>query len=177
MERRFAVIEKYLKQRRLAIDVGAHIGTYASKMAGMFETVHAFEPAKRNYDLLVANTACYGNVTQHNYAVGASHGEAYFHIAGKSLSHHISIEPTDTVVQVRRLDAFKFECCDFLKVDVEGYEYFVLYGAVDLIRDHRPLVMIEEKFDPQRQASAFLVSLGYREVARIKHDRVFRYER
>ena len=32
---------------------------------------------------------------------------------------------------------------DFLKIDVEGYEYFVLDGASQILTNHRPIVIFE----------------------------------
>ena len=46
-------------------------------------------------------------------------------------------------VQVETLDSFNFQNVGFVKVDVEGYEKFVLEGAQQLIAQSRPTIQLE----------------------------------
>jgi hypothetical protein len=46
-------------------------------------------------------------------------------------------------VQVETLDSFGFQDVGFIKVDVEGYEKFVLEGAQTLIAQSRPTIQLE----------------------------------
>lgn len=46
-------------------------------------------------------------------------------------------------IQTFRLDDLKLDRCDFLKIDVEGFEPLVLQGAAELLRRCRPVVWIE----------------------------------
>ena len=45
-------------------------------------------------------------------------------------------------VEVKELDAFKFEPC-FIKIDVEGAEHNVIIGAEKTISKYKPLIMLE----------------------------------
>lgn len=170
-------ISRHLEGRRLALDVGAHIGDYSSAMAGIFQHVTAFEPSPRSFELLKANTACYQNVTIHPNALGNKTGTVMFTTAGKSLSHRVADDGDTEVIMTSIDDAGMWYGCDFIKIDVEGYELEVLWGAVSLIKRTHPLVMIEESFDPTYGASEFLKTLGYKQVERLKHDRIFKYDR
>jgi hypothetical protein len=46
-------------------------------------------------------------------------------------------------VQVETIDSYLFQDVGFIKIDVEGYEKFVLEGAVDTIKRCRPTIQLE----------------------------------
>ena len=45
----------------------------------------------------------------------------------------------------RTLDSFALPQIDFLKIDCEGYEYFILKGAEQTVRRDRPCIVVEQK--------------------------------
>ena len=49
------------------------------------------------------------------------------------------------MITMRTLDSFNFENISFLKIDVEGCEKLVLYGAKQLIKKNRPYILFETK--------------------------------
>ena len=70
-------------------------------------------------------------------------------------------------IPMRRLDDFNFQDVDFLKIDCEGYELFVLRGATELLKRCRPCIIVEQKpgnaqkFGLQEtEAVPYLQSLG-----------------
>jgi antitoxin component HigA of HigAB toxin-antitoxin module len=71
------------------------------------------------------------------------------------------------------LDQYELPALDLLKLDVEGHEYEALQGAVHSIKKFKPVVIIEEKLDVEKRASAFLEKLGMRCVWHKKHDYLF----
>ena len=52
---------------------------------------------------------------------------------------------------------------DFMKIDVEHYEWFTLQGAEETIKSHHPILMMEVKNDnPYRnQILKFMENHGY----------------
>jgi len=70
--------------------------------------------------------------------------------------------------EIEKLDNFKFEKVDFIKVDVEGFEYNVLLGGFETIKKLRPTVQLEmvesqcKKFNykPQYIVDYFLMKIG-----------------
>jgi hypothetical protein len=58
------------------------------------------------------------------------------------------------------IDSTGVQDVDFIKLDVEGHEYEVVLGAQKTINEFKPVVLIEEKHDPERRASALLNKLG-----------------
>ena len=47
------------------------------------------------------------------------------------------------MVTTQTLDSYKFPKIDFMKIDVEGWEEYVLEGAMKTILKHRPRMYIE----------------------------------
>ena len=79
---------------------------------------------------------------------------------------------------MNRLDDFELKNVDFIKVDVEGYEYFVISGAIETITRCRPVIIVEQKAGFERyglsdkQAVALLKSLGYVEKEVLVGDHI-----
>ncbi|HEU5103554.1 MAG TPA: FkbM family methyltransferase [Roseiflexaceae bacterium] len=87
---------------RYVFDVGANIGLFTlfAKLTNPDLIVHAFEPIKPTYDVLVKNIELHGltDVYPHNYAIGGQDGAEraitfYPNVAGNSTAHPESKEP------------------------------------------------------------------------------------
>lgn len=174
---------QYVSKYRVAVDGGAHIGTWSCRMADHFERVLAFEPALDTFDCLVENTK------ELRHKVVAFHA-ALGEITSKC---NLSSDPSrpgntgarmvvpdgGTVTPMVALDNHRLQYLDFLKLDVEGYEVLALVGAVQTIAKHRPVIMVEcKEFAPPRlggpaKVRSFLANLRYEEVGGIRNDRVF----
>ncbi len=174
---------KYVRDWRLAIDVGAHVGFWTEEMATRFASVHAFEPAPDTYECLSKNMDGVKNVSIHNAGVGADAGtcrittdEKRKHNTG---SRFISLGGDIPVVA---LDDMEWSSpCGLLKVDVEGFEHSVLRGARRLILMDRPVISMETDKPfaqarygvPDDAAEKMLLELGYRVVEHMRPDKVF----
>ena len=45
-----------------------------------------------------------------------------------------------------KLDSILYDKgCDFMKIDVEGFEYAVIMGAINTILKYRPVIFYEKK--------------------------------
>lgn len=161
------VLAPFVKRARHVFDVGAHVGMHALAYAHLLreETqarIYAFEPQSRLRQVLLKNLADngYGNkVTV--FPCAAGHLDAPSRLAATVSdgpnanrpieygSRHpfnlggLSIGKGGEAVQMRTLDSFGFPGCDFLKIDVEGFEPLVLLGALELLRSCRPVVVYE----------------------------------
>jgi FkbM family methyltransferase len=172
----------HCKNFRTAVDGGAHVGTWSVGMAGRFQSVAAFEPAPDTFRCLLQNVGKLHNVVPFNLALGEDFGHVIIgddpKRKGNTGSRHIM--ETGAHVEMRSLDGFGLDDVDFLKLDVEGYELFALKGAQATLQRCRPVVLIEcKRFDPPRfgvdhEAGArWLEENGYREVERVRNDRIF----
>ncbi len=158
METQF--VERLLRPGMTVLDVGAHHGLYtllASKRVGWDGKVIAFEPSPRECARLRKHlrwNRC-SNVELVPCALGENPGEADFYVVdgfqdGCNSARPPAIEePTQTMrTQVRRLDDVLAERgvgeVDFIKLDVEGAELSVLYGAMKLLQgEARPAILAE----------------------------------
>lgn len=158
MERRF--VKRLLRRDMTVVDVGAHHGLYtllASKCVGWHGRVVAIEPSPRELVRLERHLRLNrsSNVELIPCAAGEDSGEAELYVVNRfndacnSLRPPATPEPVRTAcVKVRRLDDILSELdiskVDFLKLDAEGAELSVLYGAVKLLtRNPRPAMLVE----------------------------------
>lgn len=130
-------------RRRRAIDVGAHVGFWSWVLAGIFDQVEAFEPHPLMQACFRRNVTA-PNVRLHPMAVGARAGKgAMVYGAGNSGQSHILPNGAGNT-DIRALDELGFSGVDFIKMDVEGFEPFVIEGAVELVRRERPIIFMEQ---------------------------------
>lgn len=130
-------------QRRLALDVGAHIGLWTRALAIKFAYVVAFEPVPENYACLVQN-ASFRNTRLENVALGDTPGTAKMILPTKSNSgcwYAQTGSGGDTPMTT--IDSFGFNEVDLIKIDVEGFEGDVIHGACATLSRCRPVVVFE----------------------------------
>lgn len=168
----------------LAIDGGANIGAWAHHMAQHFKTVLAFEPVADTYAILAAAVADCHNVTTYQAALGSCDGRARVCEDEKRMGKHRArfvIESAKGTVALVSIDSLDLQSLGFLKLDIEGAEYFALRGARATLRRCAPVVMIEQDVFPVKRyhigneaAAGLLVSLGYRLVDHVGRDFIYK---
>lgn len=179
---KLALALSHVKNLRTAIDVGAHVGLYASTLANNFNNVFAIEANKPTFDCLVKNMSAFDNVTSYNLAIG--HKEERLSICrdatrdGNTGSYYVGPQNDFQVsVDMIRLDQLEFEAVDFLKIDVEGFETNVLRGGMVTIDKWSPVILMEEKRFKGRYdlapAGDILLAIGYKRVASIRNDHIY----
>lgn len=127
----------------LAIDVGAHVGIFSSRMAKSFRRVHSFEPDPLNFKCLKLNMAKFPNATLHNLALSDENGTCSVVRNNPTNSGDISIDPTAGEIPRLKLDSFNFDNVGFIKIDTQGHELPIVKGAEETIRRCRPVMLIE----------------------------------
>ena len=160
----------------VVIEVGANVGAHTLLLAdlvGPRGTVIAFEPTAWARDKLAANMARNPRlcsrisvrpelVTNHELATPTLNIRSSFPITNwRSSGETVSAAPL-------ALDALSLQRLDLVKIDVDGYDYKVLQGAVRLLAEFRPLVLIElceytlnAQGDSVRDILRLMASLGY----------------
>lgn len=186
----YIIAEKYLKNKRGSIDVGAHIGTTAARYAANFNNVYAFEPVymkecKTNVGHL-DNVAFYEIALsdkvgqQEMFAASGNTGatailnEDNKDILKKSVLRFNMMAPK--VVNTKPLDDYMFTDIDFIKLDTEGYVLPILKGMVTTLEVNQyPLLQIEfNKLNPHtEECFDFLKKLGYNLVDQYHVDHFF----
>lgn len=127
---------RYLRPDDDVIDVGANIGFFTlifSTLVGKFGKVYAFEPHPRIYKYLQGNLVLnkVDNVYAFNLALGNKSGTVKFSDQKDDDSNLVVSDDSGITVPAERLDAVGIDSVSvsLLKIDVEGYEKFVLEGA------------------------------------------------
>jgi len=183
--RGYQYVKSIVKNFTFALDIGAHVGTMARKMAKDFQNIECFEPYFFEY--LMENTKDLDNVLIHSHGLGNENSTAKLYVmesntGGSSLVKHPKrtwqkqASTITTDVLIKRLDDFEFNTIDFIKIDVESFEYFVIDGARETLQQHSPAIMIEylKKYQHPTHTSAMthkiLTSLGYKQVKQFQQD-------
>jgi FkbM family methyltransferase len=152
------IIHNACAEGNIVIDVGANIGWYTlqyAKLVGSKGKVFAFEPVSENFELLKRNVAenNYKNISCVQKAVSNQVKKVTMELSSRIGDHRIIQNTTSqkTTIQVdcTTLDIFFKEKnkIDFLKIDAEGFDFFVLEGAKQIIEKNRNIVIFIE-FNP-----------------------------
>ena len=154
--------------RPFMLDVGSNIGSYAVPAAALGCQVIAFDPVMANLGRVVESVrrlGALGNATFFNNFVGAAHthkrvqGHNAGNMGGMTFAREEVAEGADTVAFVVLDELFEWEGrprspatgrpfspseVNFLKIDAEGCDLEVLYGAQKLLqRSPVPFITIE----------------------------------
>ena len=83
-------------------------------------------------------------------------------------------------VEKKRLDDYGFRNVDYIKIDVQFYELFVLKGAYQTLKDNNPLLCIEcarrnkEELAYVKKINQFLTKLNYKIVGGVGKELFFK---
>ena len=141
------VAEMNVRADGVCVDVGANIGLKAMQLAHLAPQglVVAVEAGPRIHECLEANIAAngLGNVATEHAAITDHHGTVRF--AESSAFGHIAPDgaevPATTLATL--LDRHGLDRLDFLKLDVEGFEFPILRSSHPLFVRHGTVVCFE----------------------------------
>lgn len=137
----------YINEGDTIIDCGAYIGdhtiAYLDKIGPKGYAI-AIEPNPKAYECLVYNLSNYENCLTLDIGVSDEPGE--FSIENMENAGASSLIPGGSI-DVFSLDDFRvpryLKRCDFIKMDIEGFELKALNGAKELITKFHPKLLIE----------------------------------
>jgi FkbM family methyltransferase len=168
---------KYVDKFRTAIDLGANLGVMSARMVKDFQFVHSFEPLFHEH---LAENVVESNIKIYPYAVGEKNGSAMmrvglYHSGGSNITTDFKETETYKEVSVVTVDSFDFKDVDFIKIDVEDYEWYVLQGAKKTIELNKPVILLELKDDNtyRKEILNFFQELNYKQEIVGDMDSVF----
>jgi FkbM family methyltransferase len=147
------LVARYFGNRgRLMIDVGANIGQSADTFLGKGWTVHAFEPDPKNFNRLCEVSSHWPTLHINALAVSSKSGEKVAFYASDESTGISSMSPfteghkflceVETVSLADYCLKYQIDHVDFLKIDVEGHDKFVLDGF-NWAKDKPEVVSVE----------------------------------
>lgn len=143
-------IDKILKNKRRFIDIGANVGIYSYFFYDKFEKIESFEPLKEITFRL--NNLSKDKLNIHNIALSNKKKNSKLYIPKikneliyplSSINKFKKKKFSTRNVAINTLDSFKFDQVDLIKIDVEGHEVNVIWGAKETIKKNRPIIICE----------------------------------
>jgi FkbM family methyltransferase len=128
------------------IDAGANIGTHTvsyGEKVGAQGHVYAFEPFALSFECVKFNCRNLPQVSCHYAALGRAPGFAKVIPPGDTNMGTTITELAPEGIAVLAIDGLAIGRCDFIKIDVEGFELEVLLGARETIAKYHPIFLIE----------------------------------
>jgi FkbM family methyltransferase len=174
-------------------DVGAFQGLLALFFASRAKAVICFEPNTQNHKRLTENLALNGikNVEVRKVGVGAR--RETLRMVGSPLmpggasvdektvqellraGAGTAVEEISVVALDEEIAAASLAAPDFIKIDIEGFEYEALVGARHTLESHKPALFLEMHGETMREKRrkvaeivAFLWDLNYRRIRHIE---------
>lgn len=193
---------KHGKKINIFFDVGSHKGEYIISLKNNFEvnTIYSFEPNPKIFKILKVKTDKYNNIKHYNIALGLQKEKKKMNLNIESSSSSINklnkesnyfkkkyfflnflsrkLVEKEINIEVNKLsNIIKFrnlEIIDLLKIDTEGYEFSVLKGAENYLKNFK-FIHLEHHFDDMiiknynfSDLHNFLVKNGFKKVFKIK---------
>ncbi len=149
------VLYSLIQEDFVCFDVGANIGETTFNFARLAPKgmIYSFEPVPFLFERLKANYELnqFNNISLQNLAVSDKKEELFFEIPDNKNSAGISLlkeksSKSDVVYSIT-IDEFvrqqSVSRIDFIKIDVEGFEHFVINGSVQTLQKFHPILFIE----------------------------------
>ena len=158
---------EFVTSFRCAIDAGAHRGIWTQALLDKFDRVYSFEPVDELFSQIP-------NRNRVNCALGADFDWVGIAPGDRNNGQGHVVEGND--VKMVPLDYFDIEEVDFLKIDVEGYEFEVLIGGAHTIYRDKPVILVEQNGLCERYGykdtdiTALLEGWGYKQAGQWHKD-------
>jgi FkbM family methyltransferase len=162
------------KRLNTVVQAGGSIGVWPKILSKHFQTVYTFEPEPISFECLDKNVIGM-NVIKSNTALGESN--CIISMDRKSLTAHKVNKNIVGSITMITLDSLYLDKCDALLLDVEGYEWNVLQGAVETIHKFKPLILVEALKDKINPVHLYLTKLGYEKTMHIELDDIYEYRK
>jgi FkbM family methyltransferase len=147
-------IKKHIKSKYVVFDIGANIGYYSllmSKLVGEEGEVHIFEPTTYAFERLRKNINLNQSLPSHNIKLNnkglSSRGENKEESFESRFSARLLAHDEKELIEFVTLDDYfstlNLDVVDFIKIDVDGYDFEVIKGGAKIFQKYKPMVMAE----------------------------------
>ena len=172
----FAItIGQHLKGNSVSVQAGGHLGWMIRECKQYFDYIYTFEPTNTSFQCLCLNCP-EDNIYKFQACVGETHKLLKINeCLNQAGANHIAA-PQDEggadKIPMLMIDDLSLDACDFLQLDLEGYEYYALLGARQTIEKFKPLLCIEQAWGarygvtPEMLNSLIIGQYGYTLIGR-----------
>ena len=162
------------------LDIGANLGYYSflfSRWTGDSGKVYSVEPIVVYNKIFNEKAKKYKNITLYPYALGAeektvelvSSPQTGFlstglpHIYDPRRDGNAEKQEFKFEAQMKRPSALfeNLDRVDYIKCDIEGYEYIVLSDMKEIIRKFKPVIQVEVWSDNEKKLLELFGEMGY----------------
>ena len=183
------IYEELIKPTHICVDAGANLGYHTIQFGKLAKKVYAFEPQPLVYNQLCTNILFNDlndiiipireglgdkvDTKQMWSIVKEEMGNDFYNWGGRGIEHefatHNSTELRETDrIKVTTLDSLNLEHCDFIKIDIQGYEYYAFLGAKNTLINYKPTIFLENSLVQDnkeevmnKKTKTSLTDLGY----------------
>lgn len=140
----------FLKEKDLFLDIGSNVGHYSLLVSGVRKCKSiSIEPVPKTYMQLIRQielNQLSNLIETRNIGISNKKGELYFSNDRGTMDKIVSKEYKNSVkIKVSSLDEIITDLIPIaMKIDVEGYEKFVLKGAEKLLKNKKLKIVILE---------------------------------
>jgi len=174
------------------VDIGAQTGLYSLYAKYLpNSTFYSFEPFPETYRVLNDNIKLNNltNVKTFNIAISDKEEKAFLNTSQSHNGlHTLGSKPLrfNDVKQIEidttTLDKFFFHkdiSVDFIKIDTEGYEYYILKGGINTIKKYKPIIQLEWNKMNMEQCNVteemlnnLIEEINYKEIAFVEEEKL-----
>jgi FkbM family methyltransferase len=148
---------EYIKNGDI-LDIGSNVGFFSEAIVTntSYKSIHLFEPSKEYYEYSKQNLQKYTNIYFNNYGLSDQDDvKTLYKSPDTNIGWNTFLEKdpnqSDGFIHtmipekciLKKLDDYEINNVDFIKIDVEGYEYKVIEGGMQLISKYKPYILIE----------------------------------
>lgn len=161
-ELEISLIKKILLKNSTVYDIGAGFGLYSFPISRHLSNkgkVFAFEPERHSFYILTANTIINNikNIYVNNFGLGKKEAtmpiqEINIHTVDDFGATNLQNQPTtgrSYIAYTKKLDNLKLVKPDFIKLSANGMELEILEGGSNIIKEHKPTLLINAQYDMQ----------------------------
>lgn len=134
------LISSHVNDKQVCVQAGGNMGYYIKQYANLFDSVYTFEPEPINFFCLNQNIQ-EENVFKFQACVGYDRNlvDLKIKVLNRGKNHVNGVGKIPTL----RIDDLNLTVCNLIHLDIEGFEFFALKGAVDTITRCKPVVVLE----------------------------------
>jgi len=150
------VFREYLQPGMTVLDIGANVGYFslmAASLVGPSGIVYSWEPSPANARALFASQLANGFKNIEIIQAAAADRTAllrYYRASSNGNVAEVTAESPEDVLSAETVPALRIDDVipenvriDFVKIDVEGYEFKAVSGALSTLQRSRPIVVSE----------------------------------